>query len=109
MSTDAEFWNTLAEKYSRKPVEDPDTFERKIAITKSKMTPRDVILDIGCGTGSLALRLTPFAAEVHGLDFSSEMIRIATDKVRSQNMDNVTFHIGPFDDSFTKFEDGHLD
>ena len=109
MSTDAEFWNTLAEKYSRKPVEDPDTFERKIAITKSKMTPRDVILDIGCGTGSLVLRLAPIAAEVHGLDFSSEMIRIATDKVRAQNVDNVTFHIGPFDDSFTKFEDGHLD
>ena len=109
MSTDAEFWNTLAEKYSRKPVEDPDTFERKIAITKSKMTPRDVILDIGCGTGSLVLRLAPIAAEVHGLDFSSEMIRIATDKFRAQNVDNVTFHIGPFDDSFTKFEDGHLD
>ena len=102
MSTDPKFWNKLAEKYARKPVEDPDAFERKIAITKSKMTPKDVILDIGCGTGS-------FAAEVQGLDFSSEMIRIATDKGRAQNVGNVTFHIGSFDGSFTKFEDGHLD
>ena len=109
MTTDAAFWNALAEKYARKPVEDPEAFERKIAITISKMTPQDVILDIGCGTGSLALRLAPFAAEVHGLDFSSEMIRMATDKGRAQNVGNVTFHIGPFDGSFTKFEDGHLD
>lgn len=109
MSTDSAFWNALADKYARKPVDDPEVFERKIAITKSKITPQDVILDIGCGTGSLALRLAPFAAEVHGLDFSSEMIRIATGKIRSQNVDNVTLHMGPFDGSFTRFEEGGLD
>ena len=109
MSIDATFWNALAEKYARKPVEDQEAFERKIDITNSRMTPQDVILDIGCGTGSLALRLGPFSAEVRGLDFSSEMIRIAADKVRAQNVDNVTLHIGPFDGSFTKFEEGRLD
>lgn len=109
MRTDAAFWNALAEKYACKPVENPEAFEHKIAITKSRITPQDILLDIGCGTGSLALRLGPFAAEVHGLDISSEMIRIANDKARAQNVENVTFHIGPFDDNFTKFEEGRLD
>jgi ubiquinone/menaquinone biosynthesis C-methylase UbiE len=99
MSTDAAFWNDLAEEYSQKPVEDPDAFERKIAITRSRITPRDVVLDIGCGTGSLALRLASSAAHVHGLDLSSEMIRIANSKVVDEQIDNVTFHVGAFDDS----------
>jgi 2-polyprenyl-3-methyl-5-hydroxy-6-metoxy-1,4-benzoquinol methylase len=85
---------------------DPAAFERKIAITKSLMTPRDIVLDVGCGTGSLAMRLSPCGAHVHGLDLSSEMILIARGKAKAAEATNVTFHVGPFDDSFTVFEDG---
>ncbi len=109
MSTNAAFWDGLAEQYSKKPVDNPDAFERKIAITKSRMSPDDVVLDIGCGTGSLALILAPSAARVHGLDISGEMIRIARDKASNQSIDNVNFHVGPFDDSFTVFEPESLD
>jgi ubiquinone/menaquinone biosynthesis C-methylase UbiE len=109
MTTDATFWDALAEEYSRKPVELPDAFERKIAITKTRMTPADTVLDIGCGTGSLALRLAPCASHVHGLDVSSEMIRIARGKAAAEHTDNVSFHVGPFDESFTTFRAGSLD
>jgi arsenite methyltransferase len=109
MTADPAFWNNLAEKYARTPVKDPAAFERKIAITKARMAPRDVILDIGCGTGSLALLLAPSAARVHGLDLSSEMIRIANGKATAQNVGNVTFDVGPFDDTFTTFAPGSLD
>ena len=108
--TEAEaFWNKIAEKYSRQPVEDPEAFERKIAITRSRMSPQDVVLDIGCGTGSLALRLAPDGAHIHGLDISKDMIRIARDKAAAQHVDNVSFHVGPFDESFTEFEAESLD
>lgn len=106
---DAVFWNKIAERYARKPVENPAAFDRKIEFTKSRMTPRSVVLDIGCGTGSLALRLAPFAAHVHGLDAASEMIRIAKGKADAQNVANVSFHTGPFDDSFAAFADASLD
>ncbi len=109
MTTDVEFWNNLADAYARKPVDDPDAFERKITITKNRMTPDDVVLDIGCGTGSLALRLAPHGSHVHGLDLSKEMIRIAVGKAAAQRVDNVTFHTGPFDDSFDELTDGSLD
>ncbi len=107
--TDAAFWNNLAERYAAKPVDNPDAFERKIAIHKSKMKPEDVILDIGCGTGSLALRLAGSGAHVHGLDLSDEMIRIARTKAAAQKVDNVSFHVGPFDDSFLAFQPESLD
>lgn len=109
MSTDATFWNDIAQKYAAKPVDRPEAFERKIAITKSRMRPTDVILDIGCGTGSLALILAPHAAQLHGLDFSSEMVRIAESKAQAQAAENVFFHQGAFDESFTLFDDAPLD
>jgi ubiquinone/menaquinone biosynthesis C-methylase UbiE len=109
VTADPTFWNELAEKYARQPVADPQAFERKIEVTKSRMRPQDLVLDIGCGTGSLALRLAPAAAHVHGLDLSREMLRIANEKARAQAIDNVTFHIGPFDGSFTAFADESLD
>ena len=105
----AAFWNGIAEKYAKQPVANPDAFEAKIAVTKSRMKPTDVVLDIGCGTGSLALRLAGSAAQVHGLDLSSEMIRIANGKAQAQKVDNVTFHTGPFDDTFHAFEAESLD
>jgi len=109
MNDDAAFWNRLAEKYAKQPVGDPDAFDRKIEITKSRMTPRDVVLDIGCGTGSLALRLAPDGAQLHGLDLSSEMIRIGRGKAEAQGVDNVSFHVGAFDDSLTAFAPESLD
>ncbi|MCO4743710.1 MAG: class I SAM-dependent methyltransferase [Proteobacteria bacterium] len=109
MTADAAFWNNLAEDYAAKPVENPDAFDRKIAITQARMRPTDVVLDIGCGTGSLALRLAPHGGHVHGLDLSSEMTRIARDKANAGGVDNVTFHTAAFDHAFTTFEDGGLD
>ncbi len=105
--TDVTFWNKTAESYALRPVENPDAFERKIAITRSYMSPQDTVLDIGCGTGSLALRLADAGAQLHGLDISPEMIRIAQGK--AQNYTNVTFHTGVFDQTFTAFEEQSLD
>jgi len=109
VTDDAAFWDGIAEKYAKQPVANPDVFDAKIAVTKSRMKATDVVLDIGCGTGSLALRLAGSAAQVHGLDISSEMIRIANGKARAQEVDNVTFHVGPFDETFRAFEAESLD
>lgn len=109
MTVDAEFWNGIAEKYAAQPVERPEAFTRKIEITKALMRPGCTVLDIGCGTGSLALRLAPAAGRVHGLDCSSEMARIANEKAAAEGVDNVEFHVGPFDETFTTFEPGSLD
>lgn len=103
------FWDALAETYAQRPVEDPAAFERKIAFTQELMTPDSVVLDVGCGTGSLALRLSGSGKAIHGVDFSSAMIRIARAKRDAAGAANVTFHIGAFDGSFATFDAGSLD
>lgn len=90
--TKSQFWDDLAERYAKKPVEDVPAYQRKLAATKARLTPTDVILDIGCGTGSLALELSPLVSQVHSLDISSEMLKIARQKAADQGASNITFH-----------------
>lgn len=94
MHADAPFWNALADRYAAKPVEDPSAFERKIAVTRRHLRPDSHVVDLGCGTGSLALLLAPHCAEVHGVDFSEEMLRHARTKAAAQGASNVHFHVG---------------
>ncbi len=88
----AGLWDRLAEGYSAKPIADPAAYERKLAITKARLRPNDVLLDVGCGTGSLALELAPLVARVDAVDLSKEMVRIANGKAAAAGVDNVTFH-----------------
>lgn len=106
-TADPRFWNGLAETYAAKPVDNPEAFDRKTEVTRALVEPGHTVLDVGCGTGSLCLRLAPSGAQVHGLDLSDEMIRIARSKAESA--ENVHFHVGPFDATFDAFGPGSLD
>ena len=48
------------------------------AFTKEHLNPS--VLDLGCGTGEMSLRLEPTAKKVVGIDLSAEMIEQANDK-----------------------------
>lgn len=93
----AEFWDKIAAKYAAQPVEDVPAWERKQEITKGHLRPDMEVLEVGCGTGSLALILAPHCAALHALDVSPEMIRIANEKKAAAGVDNVSFHVGTLD------------
>lgn len=97
MSTDAKFWDAIADKYAASPVKDVTAFERKQAITREHLRPDSSVLEIGCGTGTLALALSPFAKHIHAIDFSAEMVRIASGKQQAQGVTNVSFQHGTLD------------
>ncbi|TPV94079.1 MAG: class I SAM-dependent methyltransferase [Myxococcales bacterium FL481] len=97
MSPDTRFWNRLAERYAAKPIANPKAYERKLALTRAELSPEQTLLDVGCGTGSLALELAGSVAHVHALDVSEEMLRIAEHKQQAQGVTNVTWHVRPLD------------
>ena len=85
------FWDRIAPKYARKPIADPAAYEAKLARVSALLCPTDRVLEIGCGTGSTALRLAPGVAHVTATDISSGMIQIAQSKLGPDAPGNVTF------------------
>jgi cyclopropane fatty-acyl-phospholipid synthase-like methyltransferase len=97
------FWDRIADRYAARPVKDPAAYEAMLADAAGRLSPTDRVLEIGCGTGSTAIRLAPHAAEWTATDFSPEMLRIARAKSAPANLRFVladagsAFDGGPFD------------
>jgi SAM-dependent methyltransferase len=51
------------------------------------------LLDLGCGTGTLAIKFTENNVEVTGLDISKEQLKIAKKKIETQKME-IRLHEG---------------
>lgn len=107
MTTSAEFWDGIADGYAKKPLDNPDAYRRKLALLEPRLRTHHRVLDIGCGTGSLALELAPLVAHVHSVDISPKMVEIGRRKVADAGVHNVTFHVGDFDR--LDFEPGSFD
>jgi ubiquinone/menaquinone biosynthesis C-methylase UbiE len=97
MTEDARFWNGIAEKYAAQPVANIPAFERKKSITREHLQPDSRVLELGCGTGTLALTMAAHAGHIEAMDISAEMLRIADQKREAQGVTNVTFHQGTLD------------
>ena len=71
---------------------------RKRAIRSLRLTGREVVLDLCCGTGDLAIeavRATPRAARVLGVDFSPVMVKFGVDKLRRRQLTrDITLTLG---------------
>lgn len=105
MAQDAkrDFWNKIAGRYAARPLRDVPAYEAMLADLAAQLRPTDRVLEIGCGTGGVAIRLAPGVAEWTATDFSPEMVAIARakpagDKVRFVVADTVqALDGGPFD------------
>jgi ubiquinone/menaquinone biosynthesis C-methylase UbiE len=86
------FWDRIAPKYARKPVDDPDAYEEKLALAASLLRPGDRVLEIGCGTGTTALRLAPNVDHYTATDGSGAMIGIADAKLAPAHRRTSRFH-----------------
>src|SRR5712691_4446053 len=73
----AEFWNAGPKIWS----------DLKAALGYAP-SPRDMVVEIGCGVGRLTRAIAPEVGHVHSLDLSQEMLAIA----RACPLTNVTFH-----------------
>lgn len=57
------------------------------------LTPEMDVLDFGCGTGLLTLRIQPLVRSITGIDSSQGMLDVLDTKIRKQGITNVRTHL----------------
>lgn len=80
---------------------------RKVTMDKMNVQPGDLALDLCCGTGDWTISLAEKVGKdgkVIGLDFSKNMLKVAEEKVATQQIEQVQFIHGnamelPFEDN----------
>lgn len=78
---DAEFWDKEAPTYAASAIADMAGFETSLKRTRELLPPGGRFLELGCGTGTVALRLADKAETYLGTDISAQMISIANEKL----------------------------
>lgn len=98
MNQPSKFWDKIADRYSKKPVSDEETYQKKLRITREYLRPDMDLLEFGCGTGSTAITHAPLVKHIQAIDISSRMIEIAQGKADAGKVENVTFEPAAIDE-----------
>lgn len=88
--TDAAFWDKIAPRYAQSPIRNPTAYEDSLARTRTYLKDSDHALELGCGTGSTALKLRDNVRAYTASDISSGMIGIARGK---EGADRIDFRV----------------
>lgn len=83
MSTesDARFWDRTSSSYAKSAIADPTGYERTLDRTRALLNADARVLELGCGTGTTALRLAGHVGAYLATDISAGMIAIANEKL----------------------------
>ena len=93
----ARFWNRIARKYAADPIADPAGYEATMMRVQGLLSTEHDVLEIGCGTGTIALRLAPFTRRLRATDVSAEMIAISREKLATAPAPQLSFDVADAD------------
>ena len=83
----AEFWSNWQQSLSEKPVNTSGYVKQ--LLKRIKVSPQTSVLDVGAGTGALALPLAATVDYVTALDQSPAMLQVVAEKAAESKIDNI--------------------
>lgn len=93
----ARFWDRIAPKYAADAIADLAGYEATLRRVQGLLSTSHDVLEIGCGTGSTALRLAPFTRSLLATDVSPAMIDIAHQRLAGQPSPQLRFAVADAD------------
>jgi ubiquinone/menaquinone biosynthesis C-methylase UbiE len=106
-TADVRFWDRIARKYAAAPIKDMDGYTRTFDRARDYLRGTDTVLELGCGTGTTALKLAPYVSRMVAIDVSGEMIAIAREKAAAEACGNAEFAVA--DPERAPWPDGSFD
>lgn len=85
------FWDGIATSYAAKPIDNKDEHDRTVERSVAYLKPDASVLEVGCGTGTIAMRLAPHAGHVLATDISGALLDIGRERQAEQGVENVQF------------------
>jgi 2-polyprenyl-3-methyl-5-hydroxy-6-metoxy-1,4-benzoquinol methylase len=97
------FWDFVANKYDKTEKHLEPIFLKIHNNIKRHLNKSDILLDYGCGTGTISIEIANHVKEIRAIDISTKMLDIAKRKASEHNIENVDFiQTTIFDERFTK-------
>ena len=93
----AAFWDRIARKYAADPIADMAGYEATLRRVQALLSADQDVLELGCGTGTTALRLAHSTRRLLATDVSSAMIAIAQEKLVAQPTPQLSFAVAAAD------------
>lgn len=103
MTRSKAFWNRFADRYAARQIKDVVAYDAMLAHAASCLGEGDRVLELGCGTGTMAVRLAEGVSCYRATDFSARMIDIARAKPAPASLEfhvstaETAFEAAPFD------------
>lgn len=91
LASDARFWDRTSRKYAKAAISDQAGYERTLDRTRALLGPDNRVLELGCGTGTTALRLAGDVRDYLATDISAAMIAIAEQKCVADPVPSLAF------------------
>ncbi len=91
LKKDLAFWQRMAPSYDRHVRRLGKSQERVIHLLRGQLPGSERILDVGTGTGNIAIALADIVQEVDGVDPSPLMLQEARAKAEAKDLRNVRF------------------
>ena len=92
------FWDKIADSYSKRPIANEDAYQKKLAMSREYFRPDMQLLEFGCGTGGTALLHAPHVAHIAAIDGSANMINIAKQRQQDSELTNVDYHVASIEE-----------
>lgn len=83
------FWDLLSATYD---AEEGDPAKREdLELMHRYLQPDDTVLELACGTGTLAIQIAGWVKEIHAIDISGKMVAAAERKAAERKVENIHF------------------
>ncbi len=92
-ASDARFWDRASRNYAKGAIADQAAYERTLDRTRALLNADDKVLELGCGTGTTALKLAGGVREYLATDISTEMIAIANERYADKPIPALAFQV----------------